>query len=87
MERSKVYELIDGEREYQDAQWTKAGMTGTPNPLTVGEFILLMEDYLAQARKVWIQEAKPNTMSTVLVRKVAGIAVNCMEQHGAPSRK
>ena len=87
MERSKVYELIDGEREYQDSKWPQDVWSNVSNPLTVGEFVLLMEHYLTQAREIWIQEKKPNQMTTDLVRKVAGIAVNCMEQHGAPSRK
>ena len=81
--RHTVYEAIDTERDYQDNLW---GDDGKPNPLTVGEFVLLVEEYAAKARAVWINEAKPERKTLDVVRKVAGIAVNCMEQHGAPKR-
>ena len=91
MKREEVYKLIDGEREYQDRRWCAGDvirMEGNePNPLTVGEFVLLMEGILAEAKSTWIQEGKPNINTTVFVRKIAGVAVNCMEQHGAPTRE
>ena len=81
--REEAYAAIDTERDYQDNLW---GDDGNPNPLTVGEFLLLIEEYAAKARAVWINEAKPEIKTLHVVRKVAGIAVNCMEQHGAPKR-
>lgn len=81
--RAKVYTAIDSERDYQDKKW---GEMDAANPLTVGEFVLLLEQYAAEARAVWSREFKPNTETVDIVRKVAGIAVNCMEQHGAPHR-
>ncbi len=84
--RAEVFVAIDGEREYQQQVW--AGADGEiDNPLTPGEFLTLISVYLRKAEEAWTVEdgmPEPNTMD--VVRKIAGIAVNCMEQHGAPHR-
>lgn len=83
--RDAVYRAIDSERDYQDNLWPGRGK-GEPNYLTVGEFVLLLEAYIHKARAEWTVESKPEMNTLDIVRKVAGIAVNCMEQHGAPMR-
>lgn len=80
MKRADVYKLIDGERDYQEALWPV-------NPLTEGEFISLLQDYVNQARTVWAREPKPCQATMGIIRKIASIAVNAMEQHGAPARE
>ena len=84
--RTEVYAAIDTERAYQDARWPQNGQPGFPNPLTIGEFVLLLEQYAAEARAEWAREKRPEMRTLNIVRKIAGIAVNCMEQHGAPHR-
>ena len=94
--REDVYDAIDSEREYQDQIWRmanpamKAGATWSettvPNELTIGEFVLLIEEYAAKARAEWTVEPKPEIRTLDVMRKIAGIAVNCMEQHGAIPR-
>ena len=83
--REAVYREIDSERDYQDNLWPGRGV-GEPNHLTVGEFVLLLEEYILKARAEWTVESKPEVNTLDIVRKVAGIAVNCMEQNGAPMR-
>lgn len=78
--REDVYAAIDSERVYQDAQWPQG------NPLTIGESLLLIEQYTAKACVVWTVESPPETETLNVVRKIAGIAVRCMENHGAPKR-
>jgi hypothetical protein len=78
--RAEVYAAIDSERTYQDALWPQ------DDPQTIGEFVLLLDEYVARARAEWTVEKKPEMRTVNIIRKVAGIAVNCMEQHGAPSR-
>ena len=86
--RADVYHAIDGERDYQDNLWAgDTGSNGFSNPLLIGEFLVLLDNYLRQAQDVWCQEPKPEVGSLAFVRKVAAIAVNCMEQHGAPRRE
>ncbi len=85
-DRQEVYEAIDSEREYQDSLWPDHGGALTGNPLTIGEFVLLLQEYVSQARGEWTIEPKPEINTLNVMRKIAGIAVNCMEQHGAPKR-
>ena len=51
MDRSKVYKIIDGERDYQDSlnhDWLHDG-----KPTIEGE-LLMMEEYLKYARTTWV---------------------------------
>jgi hypothetical protein len=86
--RGDVYAAIDGERAYQDSLWPRTDrQDDTPtSKLTIGEYVLMLEDYATQARAVWRTEKKPEANTLHVVRKLAAIAVNCMEQHGAPRR-
>jgi hypothetical protein len=81
--RAEVYEAIDTERAYQIALW---GDAQGQRPLSIGEQILLVEEYAARARKEWSVAKAPEHEALVMMRKIAGIAVNCMEHHGAPKR-
>ena len=83
--RKEVYAAIDGEREYQDGTWSESSYVD-PRPLSIGEDILLMEEYLAKARLAWSQERRPEINALHNIRKIAGIATRCMENHGAPKR-
>lgn len=79
MTREDVYKLIDGERAYQETLWPV-------NPLAEGEFIALLQDYVNQARVIWVKEPKPCQQTMGIIRKIAAIAVNALEQHGALPR-
>lgn len=78
--RFDAYRAIDSERSYQEQRF------GPGRDLTIGEFILLAEEYICLAASLWVRETKPETGALHIMRKVAGIAVACMEQHGAPLR-
>lgn len=84
--REKVYEVIDGERDYQKR------LHGN-DPTAVNSFILYMEHYLTRAREIasTCQDGNnypgsPGQSSLECVRKVVALGVACMEQHGAPKR-
>lgn len=83
--RAEVYSVIDGERDYQDAGKGNAKRHEGQKAMSPGEFILCMEKCLSDARNVWYT---PNggTDSLPFIRKVAGLAVQAMELHGAPPR-
>lgn len=79
VDRSLVYEAIDTERDYQEKL---ARNTATDQrPL---EQMALIEEVLRRAKQDWYD--KPGDFDMNYVRKIAGIAVRCMEQHGAPKR-
>lgn len=84
-DRDTVYDAIDSERDYQDARKGNA-RRHDDRPMSVGEFIACMETYLTKARDAW---ARAGGVSRSLheIRKVAALAVHCMEQHGAPMRE
>ena len=83
--RADVYRAIDSERDYQEMRVRRD--QGNPFHSTE-EFLLYMEDYLVEARKVasrtWGPEAKPAILE--VIRKVTALGVACMEHHGAPQR-
>lgn len=83
--RTEVYAAIDGERDHQDKVWGD-GPAADPRPLSIGEDILLMEEYLVRARLEWTKVGRPEIEALHMIRKIAGIAVRCMENHGAPTR-
>lgn len=78
--REKVYRVIDGERDYQDARWEDSPHEGKH---TMAEYLRLMRNYqvLAMDRVI---KGEPAALDDV--RKIGALAVACMEQHGAPPR-
>ena len=82
--RSDVYRLIDGERNYQDSISDRMNHKGHP---TIEAELLMMEHYLADARTKWVTSHGDNFPPLDSLRKVAGIAVRCMENHVTPMRR
>jgi hypothetical protein len=90
--RDAVYAVIDGERDYQSAGQGNAAAHLNPvgrsnDPMTPGEYILCMENYLLAARQAWNVGTVGGHLCLTPIRKVAGLAVACMEAHGAPPRE
>ncbi len=93
--RADVYKAIDGERDYQE-KWEKAESKGIHE---TGAFILFMEYYLQEARRLEstlenggngrrIDDGCPGPEGSLdFVRKVTALGVACMEQNGAPERE
>ena len=84
--RSEVYAAIDSERAYQDSRWVAGDNAHHSHSLC--DWITYIEDYLAEAKHIASRESFPACDEKVLdiIRKVAGMAVACMEEHGAPHR-
>lgn len=78
--RFEVFLTIDGERKYQD--------TLTDRVLSIGEEILLLQEYATRAREVWTEDFEyPEAEALEDIRKLAAIALRCLEHHGAPKRE
>lgn len=88
--RSLVYSAIDSERDYQDL--LKGDRTSNPTDgtrsidHTVGDFVTMMMQYQSNLVAAWTNNPG-DAQALHIMRKLAAIAVNCMEQHGAPRRK
>jgi hypothetical protein len=80
--RSQVYAALDSERDYQDSRWNGGKHT-------IEEWIIYIEDYLAEAKHILAREATQTAVpkSVHIMRKVTAMGVACMEQHGAPRRE
>jgi hypothetical protein len=85
--RGEVYDAIDSERDYQDSRWN-ASTTTTRGLHSVTEWIAYIEDYLAEAKRLLARQPSQVSVppSLEIMRKVAGMSVACMEEHGAPQR-
>jgi hypothetical protein len=79
MERAQVYNLIDGERDYQ-----KRLRRNTEKNMSPLEQLSLIEVIVADMKRKFYSESGPADMG--FMRKIAGVAVRAMEEHGAPAR-
>jgi len=86
MERTEVYKRIDGERDYQDLRWTPRRETnGTPDEQKPpAEWINYIEYHIAKAKEEVYMLNDEEALAHV--RKVAALAVRCLELHGCPER-
>lgn len=86
VKRQEVYQVVDGERDYQDELGMGPDGRTDGQPKSVGDYLTLLDVYLRKAQDAYA--GRPgNVPSLHEVRKVAGIAVQCMEVHGAPERE
>ena len=77
----EIYQAIERERRYQDA------VHGTieENPHTVGEWLLIMESELNEAKRAWVK-GKGDADALEEILQVVATGVACMEAHGVVSR-
>jgi hypothetical protein len=84
--RQLIYAVIDGERDYQQTLIHESEAAGGLH--SVAEYILYMQDYLAEAQKhasrVWGVESNAKALDTL--RKVVALGVVCMEHNGMVAR-
>ena len=89
--RQDVYTAIDSERDYQDSRWGEKLSGERPAPEDEGgnrsldEFILYIQNY-AQDLGAFASTSSDWSQKLHKIRKVAGLCVAAMEQHGAPHR-
>lgn len=87
MERSEVYELIDRERDYQERLGIeRSESVAQKRTLEVAEYITMLDAYVRKAANAWTFHPG-SELALAEIRKIAAIAVRCMENHGAPERK
>jgi hypothetical protein len=80
--REQVYSIIDSERDYQEEMKKLCFWQETHS---VGDFLTMIRHYSAKADAAW-NEHTGEEIASDFIRKIAGIAVACMEQNGAPRR-
>lgn len=82
MERKDVYKLIDGEREYQASKGERSIESDAEH--SVADWVVYLEYQIQQAkRQVYMLD---KNAALVHIRKVAALAVACMENNETPPR-
>lgn len=84
MNRGKVFGIINGERNYQDAQLEKGRFQKQIH--TVGEELILMKVYLDKAIAKYANNFG-DAPALHGIRKVVALGIRCMENHGALPRE
>ena len=76
--RKIIQQAISRERDYQDEKWGD-------NPHSVGEWLLIVEAELSEAKRAWVKnEGNEDALKELLQAVAVGVA--CMEQHGIVER-
>lgn len=78
--RQKVYDAIDAERLYQ----TKKYGNHHDRALGLADFILVIEEELAEAKREFVRNGRVFSLREVL--QVAAVCVACLEMHGVEER-
>lgn len=81
-DRKEVYEAIDSERDYQN-NLPPSRTSGEVH--TIGDYVTMMQHYQNELVREWTINPG-DAQALQIMRKIAGIAVHCMEDHGAPKR-
>lgn len=77
MVRKEVFNAIHRERVWQERKWG----TLEERPHTVGEWLLIAEGELAEAKQAWVKGVSDLDALQELLQ-VAAVAVAALEQHG-----
>lgn len=87
LSRHEVYKLIDGEREYQDKQFghTMSGDRPGNGWRSADEWALYIQGYANELTNLASHSVHDDAKLNI-IRKIAGMCVCAMEQHGAPER-
>jgi hypothetical protein len=85
--REEVFQIINAEREYQERRWGFVSPSGKLVPVShsVGDYIVLMDNYLAEAKRAFAKN-HGDTAALNELRKVVALGVACFEQNGLPDR-
>lgn len=85
--REEVYKALDSERSYQDKKFDKTLSSDRvgDGSRTIDEFVLYISGLAGELVQLASHLSSPDEKLN-MVRKIGGLCVQCMEQHGAPKR-
>lgn len=76
--REFIFRAISRERAYQDVKWKN-------NPQTVGEWLLIMQAELDEAKEAWVKN-RGDGKALEEILQVISVGVACLEQHSMVER-
>ena len=86
MERDKVIDAIDGEREYQNDMAKTDGSHVVPD-ISLGDTLAAIQHNVNMALGAWYSGLSPHEASMQYLRKIAALAVQAGEKYGMPRRE
>lgn len=87
LHQQEVFDVIKGEREYQDRMVKKNSRPDMVEDLHVGDVLTAIRYNLTKAEEAWYKGSKPHTEAMHFVRKICGLGVQIGEELGMPTRK
>lgn len=85
MERKKVFEIIDAEREHQ-LKFEDTKGSHIVSSLNMGGILTAIQHNLTKAQAEWYVEKEPYTKTSDLLRKIAALCVKAGEDYGMSER-
>jgi hypothetical protein len=87
MERYKVYQILDGERDYQDEKWTEHNeLNGIPDSgKSISEWIDFIEYHINKAKTFVYYGEQQKALAEM--RKITTLGVKALEELGCPPRE
>ena len=85
MERQKVFEIIDAEREHQ-LKFEDTDGSHIVSSLNMGGILTAIQYNLNKAQAEWYLEKTPYPNTTDLLRKIAALCVKAGEDYGMSER-
>ncbi len=82
--RPDIFDAIRKEREYQDKKWAEFEQRVPDRDKAIADWLLYMEYQVKEAKDRLYAIDHEGAMHEV--RKIAALAVACMEYNGAPER-
>jgi hypothetical protein len=86
MNRLKVYQAIDTEREFQNELTENSKRPDMIEDFHVGDALSAIRYNLNKAEDCWYIGSTPHQDAITYLRKIAAICVNIGEKYGMPSR-
>lgn len=77
--RMKIFQAIENERNHQDKKWGH-------NSHTVGEWLLIVQAELDEAKEAWVKNNGDNAALEELLQ-VVSVGVACIEEHHIVQRQ
>lgn len=78
-----ILEKIKEERDYQDHI---CALKELPLQPTVEGELVMLKTYIDKTLLLWTKSPTNKNQSLSEIRKIAGIAIRCLENHGCPKR-
>lgn len=85
MKRSKVYGVIDSERDYQEEMKSRSS-SHVVEDFPLSSALLAIEHNLKEAKQDWYYGKDPYKKSMSYIRKIAAICVQMGEKYGIENR-